>query len=314
MEQKKEMETETGAEVPVSEPTEKAYPEERAYEERPRPSIIADLLSSRRGATPTDVATVLLVMDYLDRRYARDDRSLSAERLAKAVAQAFSEAMKPVLESLKTSEGRSSKQDEVPGWAKELQSQVQALASKLAKDEEEQRLRKTIREEVQSMLSPIEERLEKAEAKSFTKDELETLVNRVSERLRTAKGTSLGDILTEEITDMLKDRIKSSIKDALSSEPVQLTPSEKWTKKDIINVVRSILNALSRFIPPAQPPRVMPPAPQQPPEPTEGAVQAASTTTQPAEPPKTTEQLAGQPSGATGGAEGGSVEAPKRTT
>jgi hypothetical protein len=278
-------------------------------------SIVESILSGKK-ASPADVASLLLVLDYIDRKNMRSPaREPNPESTAKTIAQAVAEAMKPVVEALKPALETANKpktESETPEWAKTLMTRIDALESRFKAEEEEKRLRKIIQEEVDSRIAPIAERVSKTESSALTKAELETLIDNIWKRYKETGGKTenLGDIITAEIANLIKDRIQQSLKESLTTEPIEVSPSEKLTKKDIIGVIRQILKTVEKAIPAQAPPRVMPPAPEQPPQ--------AETTTTPApsiqqaeqpQPAPTAQPAPGQPAGATGGSEGRPVEA-----
>jgi hypothetical protein len=305
--------------------SEEGKPEEKAEPQPPQRQEEFNILDMLRGGGLEEldpITRMLVTQDILDEwrerreeRRARKRDTLTPEQLTQTISQAIAEALKPVLETT----NKPKTESETPEWAKTLMTRIDALESRFKAEEEEKRLRKIIQEEVDSRLTPVVERMEdtekrlsKTESSALTKAELDTLIDNIWKRYRETGGKTenLGDIITGEIANLIKDRVQQSLKESLTTEPIEVSPSEKLTKKDIIGVIRQILKTVEKAIPAQAPPRVMPPAPEQPPQ--------AETATTPApsiqqaeqpQPAPTAQPATSQPAGATGGSEGRPVEA-----
>jgi hypothetical protein len=310
--------TEEKQEVKIEEKVEPVQAPQR-YEE----FNILDMLRGGGLEELDPITRMLVTQDILDEwrerreeRRAKKRESLTPEQLAQAISQSIAEALKPVVETLKPAletANKSKAESEAPEWAKNLMARIDALESRFKAEEEEKRLRKIIQEEVDSRIAPIAERVSRTESSALTKKELETLIDNIWKRYRESgeKSEKLGDIITDEITNLLKERVRQSLKESLTAEPIEVAPSEKITKKDIIGIIRQILRTVEKALPPQPaPPRVMPPAPEQPPQ-AETATTATPTIQQAeqSQPAPAPQPATSQSAGATGGSEGRPVEA-----
>jgi len=151
------------AEEEGSEQTEEQPPVE-AYTQReplisPEVKDVIDLRRFMEGGEKEKLSIVelILLQDWLDRReermIRRNQPQIRPEDIAKAVSNAVAETIKPLIQ-----QQQPKRDEEEPGWAKQIQEQQKTILDRLNKEEEEKKTQEIIEKAQRPLLDQIKER------------------------------------------------------------------------------------------------------------------------------------------------------------